>query len=67
MNCRYGEVAEPGLMHLTRNQTYLHWYRGFESLPLRHFPDNILIGLQGRFFWRAAFDSSLVAIHFFEF
>ncbi len=24
-------------MHLTRNQAYLYGYRGFESLPLRHF------------------------------
>ncbi len=32
---RCGEMAEPGLMHLTRNQTYLYRYRGFESLSLR--------------------------------
>src|ERR1700677_2047308 len=33
---RHGEVAESGRLHLTRNQAYLHGYRGFESLPLRH-------------------------------
>jgi hypothetical protein len=30
-----GEVAEPGLRRLTRNQVYGEPYRGFESLPLR--------------------------------
>jgi hypothetical protein len=25
-------------MHLTRNQAYLHGYRGFKSLSLRHNP-----------------------------
>ena len=28
-------------MHLTRNQAYLYGYRGFESLPLRHLPQNL--------------------------
>jgi hypothetical protein len=32
---KHGEVAESGRLHLTRNQAYLHGYRGFESLPLR--------------------------------
>jgi DNA-directed RNA polymerase subunit E'/Rpb7 len=33
-----GEMAESGRMQLTRNQPYLHGYRGFESLSLRHNP-----------------------------
>ena len=32
----YGELAEPGLMHLTWNQTWGQTHRGFESLTLRH-------------------------------
>lgn len=31
-----GQVAEPGLMRLTRNQVGPQGSRGFKSLPVRH-------------------------------